>query len=97
MCGALCQGGRAHIRQYGNYCLQTALQQSATHDKQLLTDFTEAVTPHLDSLRENVKAKWIKLLEGAQDCVGSGKAKGRPRGRRNGHHDFSRNRRGPST
>merc|ERR1711879_67042 len=87
---------------YGNYCLQTALQQSAAHDKQLLADFTEAVTPHLDSLRENVKAKWIKLLESAQSSQNTkpsktrgGKQKGRPRNRRNNnnqHNDFSRNR-----
>jgi len=50
---------------YGNYCLQTALQ-SATRDPELLGDFTASVTPHLESLRENVKAKWIKLLETAQ-------------------------------
>jgi len=50
---------------YGNYCLQTALQ-SATHDPELLRELTGAITPHLDSLRENVRAKWNKLLEGAR-------------------------------
>lgn len=50
---------------YGNYCLQTALQ-SATHDPDLLRELTGAITPHLDSLRENVRAKWNKLLEVAR-------------------------------
>merc|ERR1719317_122396 len=50
---------------YGNYCLQTALQ-SATHDPELLGELTRAITPHLDSLRENVRAKWNKLLETAR-------------------------------
>merc|ERR1719245_1025389 len=50
---------------YVNYCLQTALQ-SATHDPDLLRELTGAITPHLDSLRENVRAKWNKLLEGAR-------------------------------
>lgn len=50
---------------YGNYCLQTALQ-SATHDPELLNELTGAITPHLDSLRENVRAKWNKLLESAR-------------------------------
>jgi len=50
---------------YGNYCLQTALQ-SATNDPELLGELTRAITPHLDSLRENVRAKWNKLLETAR-------------------------------
>jgi hypothetical protein len=50
---------------YGNYCLQTALQ-SATHDPELLSELIGAITPHLDSLRENVRAKWNKLLESAR-------------------------------
>jgi len=50
---------------YGNYCLQTALN-SASNDPELVRELTEAITPHLDTLRTNVKAKWKKLLENAQ-------------------------------
>jgi len=50
---------------YGNYCLQTALN-SASNDPELVRELTEAITPHLDTLRTNVKAKWQKLLENAQ-------------------------------
>jgi len=49
---------------YGNYCLQTALQ-AATYSPALLQHFEKCTKPHLDTLRENVKAKWCKLLEGA--------------------------------
>eukprot|EP01084_Bolivina_argentea_P312427 540888_1 len=47
---------------YGNYCLQTALQ-AATDHPCLLQEFEKSTKPHLDTLRENVKAKWVKLLE----------------------------------
>lgn len=47
---------------YGNYCLQTAL---SVADRQLVHEFTQAVYPHLNSLRENIKAKWKKILENA--------------------------------
>merc|ERR1712228_1123061 len=47
---------------YGNYCLQTALQ-AATDHPCLLQEFAKSTKPHLDTLRENVKAKWCKLLE----------------------------------
>jgi len=50
---------------YGNYCLQTALN-SASSDPELIKVLTQAITPHLDTLRTNVKAKWKKLLENAQ-------------------------------
>jgi len=49
---------------YGNYCLQTALQ-AATDHPSLLQEFEKSTKPHLDTLRENVKAKWVKLLESA--------------------------------
>merc|ERR1719319_578590 len=49
---------------YGNYCLQTALQ-AATEHPCLLQEFASSTKPHLDTLRENVKAKWCKLLESA--------------------------------
>jgi len=49
---------------YGNYCLQTALQ-AATDHPTLLQEFQKSTKPHLDTLRENVKAKWIKLLDSA--------------------------------
>jgi len=51
---------------YGNYCLQTALQE-ATKDRKLLFDFREFTKPYLETLRENVKVKWMKLLESADD------------------------------
>lgn len=48
---------------YGNYCLQTALREAqAAHDAELLSDFTDAVRPHLDSLRRNVRKKWANAL-----------------------------------
>ncbi|ETO35509.1 hypothetical protein RFI_01553 [Reticulomyxa filosa] len=49
---------------YGNYCLQTALQ-TATANSALLDEFARNCRLHLDNLRENVKAKWIKLLNAA--------------------------------
>eukprot|EP01083_Nonionella_stella_P089089 248560_1 len=47
---------------YGNYCLQTVLHVA---DRQMVDEFTQAVSPHLEHLRENVKSKWKKLLEQA--------------------------------
>lgn len=46
---------------YGNYCLQTALN-TIQSDQELVEQFIAAVDPHLESLRVNVRNKWIKLL-----------------------------------
>ena len=51
---------------YGNYCLQTALQVATDHQC-LLQEIKKAIKPHLDTLRENVKDKWVKLLESAME------------------------------
>ncbi|MES1919454.1 hypothetical protein MHBO_001284 [Bonamia ostreae] len=48
---------------YGNYCLQTAL---SVCDKDLCEEFAKAVYPSLSRLRENVKVKWVNLLEAAK-------------------------------
>jgi len=63
---------------YGNYCLQTALN-SASSDPELIRELTQAITPHLDTLRTNVKAKWKKLLENAQ--LSSTQTRRRPKNR----------------
>ncbi len=39
---------------YGNYCLQTALQVA---NQAQVTELVRAITPHLPTLRENVRAK----------------------------------------
>ncbi|ETO10775.1 hypothetical protein RFI_26601, partial [Reticulomyxa filosa] len=54
---------------YANYCLQTALE-TASSDPELLSKFNQATKPHLEHLRENVKAKWMKLID-----IASGKCK----------------------
>ena len=45
---------------FGNYVLQTGLR---TANAAQLQDMTRAITPHLPSLRENVRAKWKKMLK----------------------------------
>merc|ERR1712176_1011214 len=60
----LAKAGELISDKYGNYCLQTALQ-AATDHPCLLQEFAKSTKPHLDTLRENVKAKWCKLLESA--------------------------------
>ena len=60
----LTKAGELISDKYGNYCLQTALQ-AATDHPNLLQEFEKSTKPHLDTLRENVKAKWVKLLESA--------------------------------
>merc|ERR1712129_23696 len=60
----LAKAGDLISDKYGNYCLQTALQ-AATEHPCLLQEFAKSTKPHLDTLRENVKAKWCKLLDSA--------------------------------
>merc|ERR1712032_929194 len=62
----LAKAGDLISDKYGNYCLQTALQVAIEHPT-LLQEFDSATKPFLDTLRENVKAKWCKLLDGAID------------------------------
>lgn len=47
---------------YGNYVLQTAL---AVSTGQQVTEIMQSITPHLSSLRENVRSKWTKMLKKA--------------------------------
>jgi hypothetical protein len=47
---------------YGNYVLQTAVSLA---DSQQIAEFTRAVTPHLQQLRENVRTKWTKIIKTA--------------------------------
>jgi hypothetical protein len=47
---------------YGNYVLQTALSVSSVQQVHMIAD---AVTPHLESLRDNVRLKWTKILHQA--------------------------------
>jgi hypothetical protein len=46
------------------------------HDQPVLREFVDAVRPHVDCLRENVKVKWLKLLNNASD---KGKSQGKRR------------------
>jgi hypothetical protein len=64
----LSQAGELIADKYGNYCLQTALH-CAAMDTTLTRRFLGACTPHLPTLRENVRQKWQKLLYNAeQQC-----------------------------
>lgn len=53
---------------YGNYVLQTALQVA---NSQQVSDIQRAITPYLPALRENVRAKWKKMLKRACQQGGS--------------------------
>ena len=50
----------------GNYCLQTALQVANAEQVQ---ELVTAITPHLATLRDNVRAKWENILKQAIDRV----------------------------
>jgi hypothetical protein len=54
---------------YGNYVLQTALQIA---DPALAREMSDALYPHLDSLRENVKQKWLNILEATAEKHATG-------------------------
>jgi hypothetical protein len=49
---------------YGNYVLQTALSVS---EPPQIKELTKALTPHLGSLRENVRNKWKSILKAANE------------------------------
>ena len=51
---------------YGNYCLQTAL---GVANAQQVDELIRAITPHLPTLRENVRAKWETILKQAMERV----------------------------
>jgi len=51
---------------YGNYCLQTALQVANAEQVQ---ELVTAITPHLSTLRDNVRQKWEKILQQALERV----------------------------
>jgi hypothetical protein len=48
---------------YANYVLQRAV---ALADPQQVMEFTHAVGPHMQQLRENVRTKWTKIIKSAQ-------------------------------
>ena len=50
----------------GNYCLQTALQVANAEQVQ---ELVSAISPHLSSLRDNVRNKWENILKHAVDRV----------------------------
>jgi hypothetical protein len=57
----LCSAAGKLIRdRYGNYVLQTAL---SVADPLLAKEMSKSLTPHLGTLRENVKQKWMSILE----------------------------------
>ena len=51
---------------YGNYCLQTALTVADDAQVEVLIN---GITPHLTSLRDNVRQKWEMLLHQARERV----------------------------
>ena len=64
----------------GNYCLQTALQVANAEQVQ---ELVTAITPHLSTLRDNVRQKWEKILQQALERVKNESRHGiRPQGGR---------------
>jgi hypothetical protein len=47
---------------YGNYVLQTAV---ALADANQVMQFSQAVQPYLNQLRDNVRTKWLKIIKTA--------------------------------
>ncbi len=51
---------------YGNYVLQTAVSLA---DGPQVMQFSQSVGPYLNSLRDNVRAKWLKIIQTASQRV----------------------------